>query len=217
MRPCSGRRANPTPRSNFAPVLELFFRLGWNHLTDAGAWDHHLFLLALALAHPPVAWRRWIGLATVFALGHGTALALAAAAVLPGTVEGIEPLIAASIVVMAGVELAFLAVDPYGLRWGRVHAWVSLALAGGFGIIHGLGFSGAFLAAFPLDGSFGSPVGALLGFTCGVEAAQLLILAGVWIVAYVLLEVLQWRPLFLRKLCLALVGLAGLRVLSTLV
>ncbi len=189
-------------------MFELFFQLGWTHLTAADAWDHQLFLLALALAYAPVQWRRWIGLATVFALGHSTALALVASGLVQSDASLVEPMIAASIVVMALVDLAFMQVDPYGLRMGKLHWWVSLGLAAGFGALHGLGFSGAFLAVFPLDGSMGSPVLALGSFTLGVEAAQLAMLGVIWVLSYALLEVLQWRPLFWRKLLLALVVLA---------
>jgi len=45
-------------------MLETFFKLGFHHLTEAGAWDHQLFLATIALAYAPVQWRklqRWVG------------------------------------------------------------------------------------------------------------------------------------------------------------
>ena len=180
------------------------------------AWDHQLFLLALALAYAPVEWRRWLWLATVFALGHSVALLLVGLRVVDAPTAAIEPIIAGSIVTMALVELAFLQLDPYRLRMGSWHAGLSLLMAGAFGVVHGMGYSLMFVSLFPFDGNLGETGALLGGFTLGVEAAQLVLLLGIWVLSYVLLEVLQWRPLFWRKLALALVAAAGLRILWTM-
>ncbi len=100
-------------------MLPTFFQLGFRHLTAAEAWDHQLFLLTIALAYAPVLWRKWIVLATVFALGHTLAIGLTATGVLPVGMTWIEPGIAGSIVVLALVDLGYLMRDPYGLRFRK--------------------------------------------------------------------------------------------------
>jgi len=144
--------------------------LGANHIAEGT--DHLLFLLCLLLVAPlratagqwsPVAafrpaLLRIASVVTAFTVGHSLTLAIAAWGLLraPGAV--VEPLIAASIAVSA--VHAARPIFP-----GR-EAWV----AGGFGLVHGLGFAEA-LAGLGFDP--GGLLMALLGFNIGVEAAQL--------------------------------------------
>ncbi|MFZ9396762.1 MAG: HupE/UreJ family protein, partial [Erythrobacter sp.] len=82
--------------------------------------------------------------------------------------QPVEALIALSIVFLA-VELARGERDSWTRRW----PWV---VAFGFGLLHGFGFAGALR-------EIGLPEGevpmALLTFNLGVEAGQLLVIAGV--------------------------------------
>lgn len=195
-------------------MFDAFFRLGFRHLTEAGAWDHQLFLLTIALAYQPTLWRRWVALATVFAVGHTLALALAAVGVLPKGLPWVEPAIAASIVALALVDLGFLLLDPYGLRSGRGRLWLTAGLVLGFGVVHGLGFAGGFLAVAAGGASGGELAGMLAAFALGVEAAQLLLLSGAWVLGYVVLEMMQLRPLAIRRAALGAVAAAGAFVLA---
>ena len=199
------RRGGPT----FAHVFATFFELGYRHLTEAGAWDHQLFLLTIALAYQPTLWRRWVTLATVFAVGHTTALALGAAGLVPLGMTWVEPSIAASIVALALVDLAFLLADPYELRFRKTRYALTAALVLAFGIVHGLGFAGGFAAVLAGGESAGAVAGMLAAFTLGVEAAQLGMLAGAWVMLYVTLEMLQLRPLWMRRAALVGVAMAG--------
>lgn len=190
-------------------MFDAFFQLGFRHLTEAGAWDHQLFLLTIALAYQPVLWRKWVLLATVFAAGHTLALALAAAGVLPTDLPWIEAAIAGSIVALALVDLAFLLTDPYGLRTRRWRLPLTSTLVLGFGVVHGAGFAGGFLAV-AAAGASGTELAAMLAaFTLGVEAAQLMLLLAMWVIGYVVLELVQWRPLVLRRAALLAVAAAG--------
>ena len=194
-------------------MFATFFQLGFRHLTEAGAWDHQLFLLTIALAYQPTLWRKWVWLATVFALGHSSALALAAVGQVPMGMTWVEPAIAASIVALALVDLGFLLFDPYLLRFRKTRAWLTSALVLGFGVVHGLGFAGGFVAVAAGGASGATLAGMLAAFTLGVEAAQLLILLAIWVVSYVVLEMLQLRPLILRRWALVAVVLAGCWIL----
>ena len=112
---------------------------------------------------------------TAFTLGHSVTLAMVTLGVFDYPVSLVEFMIALSIYVLA-VELA--RGDKGGTLW-RQPWW----LAGGFGLLHGMGFAGA-LADTGLPQS-NVPL-ALLFFNVGIELGQLafiallMLLAAVW-------------------------------------
>ena len=198
-------------------MFATFFELGWRHLTEAGAWDHQLFLTCVALAYVPSLWRRWVVLATAFAVGHAAAMAGLALGWLPRGMTWVEPAIAVSIVALAAYDLWRTWRDPYGIERGPrwlAGARVGLAVAVlAFGFIHGLGFGGAFVRALGPDAAAAELWSALAAFTLGVEAGQLVLLGALWVALYAVLDLAQWRPLLVRRLALAGVLVCGLAVL----
>ena len=145
----------------FAPmpaVLVSFWQLGLEHILTGA--DHLLFLLALLAAGLRL--RRWAWLLSSFTVAHGLSFALAALGYIKLEAAIVEPLIAASIVVTAGLYLA-------GLRPS-----LTQELAGVFvvGLIHGLGFA----AAMQGQGLHSQrPLLSVLGFNLGVETGQALV------------------------------------------
>ena len=190
-------------------MLTTFFQLGFRHLTEAGALDHQLFLATIALAYAPARWRRWVVLATVFALAHSASIALAAGGLVATDLAWVEPAIAASIVAVALADLYFLVRDPFELRAGRAKAVATLCLVTAFGLVHGLGFGAGFAAVAGRGLSTADLATAVAAFTLGVESAQILLLAGLWLAAFALFDLAQYRPLVLRRGLLAVVALAG--------
>ena len=189
-------------------MLETFYKLGFHHLTEAGAWDHQLFLATIALAYAPVQWRKWIALATAFAVGHTTAIAAATLGWVPLGLPWVEPAIAGSIVLLALVDLILLQRDPLR-KDTRGSYWLLLGLVLSFGFIHGLGFGSAFVPLIATEEGFSRLFSMFAAFTIGVEVAQLLILFGFWIIAFVVFDLLQWFPLQLRKGLLVLIAWTG--------
>lgn len=188
-------------------MLETFFKLGFHHLTEAGAWDHQLFLATIALAYAPVQWRKWIALATVFAVGHTAAIAAATLGWVPQGLPWVEPAIAGSIVVLALVDFALLSRNP--LQQDKEGYWLLLVLILAFGFVHGLGFGSAFVPLIAMEEGFGRITSMFAAFTVGVEVAQLLILSVFWLFAFVVFDLLQWFPLQLRKLLLIIIACTG--------
>jgi len=188
-------------------MLETFFKLGFHHLTEAGAWDHQLFLATIALAYAPVQWRKWIALATAFAIGHTAAIASATLGWVPLGLSWVEPSIAASIVVLALVDLLLLQKDP--LRKSKKSYWLLLVLILAFGFVHGLGFGSAFVPLIAMEEGAGRILSMFASFTLGVEVAQLLILGIFWLVAFVVFDLLQLFPLQIRKALLVLIAFTG--------
>jgi hydrogenase/urease accessory protein HupE len=137
-------------------VLYTFFLEGiWHILIGI---DHILFVISLLLAGGTV--RQVVKVISAFTVAHSITLSLAAlgVVVLPGGV--VEPIIAASIVVVAGQSLL-----PQKRDWRVLFAF-------GFGLIHGFGFAGA-LSELELPST--SLVWALGSFNFGVEFGQVCI------------------------------------------
>ncbi len=165
-----GRQETELSEAPGAVTLALtYIEEGALHL--ATGYDHILFLLSLVLAAGLVAARegrrralRDIAvIVTAFTLGHSVTLAAAALEVVVLPSRLVESLIAASIVVVALVNV----VRPSARS--KMH-W----LAAGFGLIHGFGFS-AVLAEQGLPR--GQRVLALFSFNVGIELAQLTFVA----------------------------------------
>lgn len=159
-------------------IFQIYFHLGFRHICDLRATDHLAFLLALCAPFALGDWRRVLALVSSFTVGHSLTLALATLGVVVVNPAVVEMLIPLTIMATAGLNMA---------RVGRQTApaapvlWAAPnALALGFGLIHGLGFAG-YLGA--LLGAQARPVVELLAFNLGVEAGQVLIVAGVLAVA----------------------------------
>ncbi len=166
------RGAVPAQQSGPAAFAQ-FFPEGIHHI--ATGYDHLAFLLALMLpimlrrgnesaraAHTPHSQRPGVAALlrtiTAFTIGHCITLVLATLDwITPPT--WVEPAIAFSIGISAWLNL-------YPVRWLRGDA-----VALGFGLVHGLGFSGLMREANVGDALL---PWALAGFNLGVEAGQIL-------------------------------------------
>ncbi len=137
-----------------------FLREGFVHVVPRGL-DHILFVLGVFLLSRK--WRPLLWQVTTFTVAHTLTLALATLELVrvPGSV--VEPVIAASIAVVA-LENIF---HPKYTRWRLLVVFI-------FGLVHGLGFAGALRE---LDLPPASLVVGLLGFNVGVECGQLTVIA----------------------------------------
>ncbi len=185
--------AGPSRKAPFAD----FFRLGVAHILIG--YDHLLYLAALILGCPrltrpssgsrrhswPTRLRAVLPIVTAFTLAHSFTLALAVFGLVRPPSAVIEPVIAASIMLVAAENLWLRGREPRR-RW---------AAALGFGFVHGFGFAGLLgelLGPTLMPGGVAVP---LLAFNLGVEAGQLLVLA-------LVLPVLAWaarRPAFVHQ------------------
>jgi hydrogenase/urease accessory protein HupE len=152
-------------RQSTAEVVRDYVRMGIGHIL--GGIDHLLFVLGLLLLVD--GWRRLVWTITAFTVGHSATLALAALGFLRYPVDLVEFAIAFSIFVVA-VELTREKTDEH---WLRHRPWLA---AGGFGLLHGMGFAGALLdVGLP---AHDIPL-ALFTFNVGIEIGQLLFVAAV--------------------------------------
>ena len=154
--------------------------------------DHLLFVMGLLLL---VGWnRRLIYTVTAFTLGHSVTLAMVTLGLFDYPVSLVEFMIALSIYVLA-VELAR---GSAGALW-RQPWW----LAGGFGLLHGMGFAGA-LADTGLPQS-NVPL-ALLFFNVGIELGQLVFIALLVLLAAIGRRLIGERTAAFRPLPVYLLG-----------
>ena len=134
-----------------------FFFLGIHHI--AIGWDHLAFLLGLVLLSP--IWRQLVKIITAFTVAHSLTLTLAAFGFVYVPGAWVEPAIAATVAYVGWLSLA-----------GRKTAH-GVGMAFGFGLIHGLGFAGAFAEAVGQSSLASDQLLDLLSFNVGIETFQL--------------------------------------------
>ena len=120
-------------------------------------YDHLLFIAALVIA--TMSFWEMVKVIAAFTVAHSLTLALCVFGVVRLPSYIVEPVIALSIV--------FVALENV-IRPQRTHSKVRLAVAFGFGLIHGLGFAGGLLDAMAGLPAVGIWI-ALIGFSIGVE------------------------------------------------
>lgn len=142
-------------------TFELYFRLGLDHITDLGGYDHMLYLLALITAVSIRDWKKLLIVITAFTVGHSITLALVSLEVLTVSSAWVEFLIPVTIFLTAIVGMLTKSTNVKGV-------YVLTVL---FGLIHGMGFSGYFRSILMNDESIALP---LLYFNIGVEVGQII-------------------------------------------
>jgi hypothetical protein len=176
----------------------FFFKQGLSHISDLGAYDHILFIAALAAAYHIKNGKKLIYLVTAFTVGHSIALALATLKIVTINSSLIEFLIPITIIatcitnilqktknipprfedskVVDSSQKEVFHVEQNKLIYATIIV---------FGIIHGLGFSSYLRFILSENESLFTP---LLAFNIGLEVGQIFILAIALIINFVLLE-----------------------------
>ncbi|WP_282160029.1 HupE/UreJ family protein [Ulvibacterium marinum] len=154
----------------------FYIKLGLDHVLDFSAYDHILFLYALAVPFTFKSWKKVVLLATVFTITHCLSLSLSAYEMVVMDVAWIEFLIPVTILLTALFNLVYVKAS----RANNSMLLHFLATAF-FGLIHGFGFSNYFKMLIAGEEEKLSP---LLGFATGIEIAQVLIVLSVLVLAY---------------------------------
>ncbi len=163
-------------------AFEFYIRLGFTHILDLQGYDHMLFLLALVSGFVWADRRRIVLLVTAFTVGHSLTLLLTATDLLHINSDSIEFLIAFTIFCTA-LSNVLLPTDAQKKSW-----WLRYTLALTFGLIHGMGFSNGFRSLLGTSGE--ALLAPLLWFNCGIELGQLLVVAALMGITYVLVDLL---------------------------
>jgi len=160
--------------------FETYLRLGFSHITDLGAYDHIVFIIAVCAVYELWQWQSMLMLVTAFTVGHSITLGLATAGFILIPTEIVEFLIPVTIFVTC---LLNVIKSPNEYRRKKVRFNYPLTLF--FGLIHGNGFSNYLRALLGQEESILMP---LFSFNIGLEIGQLmivsLVMAGSTLVVY---------------------------------
>lgn len=143
-----------------------FIELGFRHITDLGAADHILFLVALAAIYRFRDWKSSLWVVSAFTVGHSVTLALAVTGAVRLPMNVIEFLIPVTIIATCAENIVLAA-----RRRSHAHRRYRPLLAGVFGLVHGAGFA-SYLRDLFVD-RIAMP---LLGFNIGIEIGQVVVL-----------------------------------------
>lgn len=166
--------------------FQAFLQLGFEHITDANAYDHILFIVVLCAVYQPADWRRILVLVTAFTVGHSVTLALATLQWFTYRADVVEFLIPVTILMTAIANL-FHEYPKSSAKNARPAAkatrpqYLRYVFALCFGLVHGLGFSNYLRSLLGQESSIFQP---LLAFNIGLELGQLLTVAVLVAFAY---------------------------------
>lgn len=163
----------------------IYFQIGLKHVLDIHAYDHVLFLIALAIPFTFKDWRRIVLLVTLFTIGHTMALLLSVFGIIAIKVNVVELLIPITILITALFNL-FTAGKSSKKESINLVFFITLF----FGIIHGLGFSNYFKSI--LGGDAASKVLPLSEFALGIETAQIVVVFVVLILSYIVQTIFRF-------------------------
>jgi len=167
---------------------DMFFymQLGLHHVLDFSAYDHILFLAALALPFTFKDWKKVVLLATFFTIAHCTSLLLSVYGIVVmdvGLIEFLIPVTILSIVLFNFLYRKAAKQDKSIL----LHVGATLF----FGLIHGFGFSNYFnMLLAEEEEKFSS----LLSFALGIEFSQVILVLSMLFLAYVFLSWFKVKP-----------------------
>ena len=176
-------------------MLPQFIGIGFQHILEG--YDHLLFLTALVIVTRK--WQDLLGVVSAFTVAHTATIVLSVFGYLSLPSLLTESAIALSIV-YAAVENIWS--KNFDKRW---------LVAGGFGLVHGAGFSGHLVSVLqPLLGT-GQVWGPIFGFTIGIEMGQLCTIAVIFPVL-LLARHLGRERVFVRAFS-SLIAAAGIALL----
>lgn len=164
--------------------FQAYIQVGFEHITDPKGYDHVLFIVALCAIYTLRDWKKVLILVTAFTVGHSITLALATFKLITFRQDVIELLIPITILITAIVNM-FYNIPKTTLVRQEKGSPLRYALALGFGLIHGMGFSGYLRDLLGGESSIWQP---LLAFNLGLEAGQVLIVLALLLLTFLIVD-----------------------------
>ena len=161
----------------------LYLTFGFQHVLDVQAYDHVLFFIVLVASYQFSDWKRLITLVSVFTIGHTLSLLLASYQVIQVSAKLVEFLIPITILFTAIYNIIVARKTRHSEK-----KFFMVLLTLFFGIIHGFGFATYF--GMIKDGDTLVP---LLEFALGIEAAQIIVVFAVMILAFIFRSFLRFN------------------------
>lgn len=145
------------------------------------ALDHQLFVLALIAIYSYSDWKKILVLITAFTIGHSVTLALSILDIVRLPSDWVEFLIPLTIVLTA---LGNILMKNKKQSGNKTNYYLALF----FGLIHGLGFANTARVMIAKSQSIAVP---LFGFNVGLELGQIVIVAGILVLLFILLNLFK--------------------------
>lgn len=158
----------------------FYVELGLGHVLDFNAYDHILFLTALAIPFTFRLWKQILTLVTIFTVAHCLSLAFSVYEIVEVNAAWIEFLIPITILMTALFNIKEVVKRNTALNFKLQSAATAF-----FGLIHGFGFSSYFKMLMAGEDNKLNP---LLGFATGIELSQIFIIIGVLFLVFLLVE-----------------------------
>ena len=156
--------------------LYFYLEIGYSHILDLSAYDHFLFLVSITIPFSFKYFKKLFWIVSLFTVGHSSSIVLSTFGLIKPNISIIEFLIPVTIIFSAISNIFFLKTDK---NVDFKILFISLF----FGIIHGFGFANYF-NQITFDDILDTT--ALLGFSFGVELAQILIVISILLINSVL-------------------------------
>lgn len=159
----------------------FYLNLGWEHIISLDALDHQLFVLALIAIYSYNDWKKILVLVTAFTIGHSVTLALSILDIVRVPSAWVEFLIPLTIVL---TSLGNILMKSKKQSQNNFNYYLALF----FGLIHGMGFANTARVMIAKSQSIALP---LLGFNIGLEVGQIVIVLGILVLLFVLLNIFK--------------------------
>ncbi|KQS89174.1 HupE/UreJ family protein [Chryseobacterium sp. Leaf394] len=159
----------------------FYLNLGWEHIISLDAIDHQLFVLALIAIYSYSDWKKILVLITAFTIGHSVTLALSILDIVRLPSDWVEFLIPLTIVLTA---LGNILMKNKKQSGNKTNYYLALF----FGLIHGLGFANTARLMIAKSQSIAVP---LFGFNVGLELGQIVIVAAILVIMFILLNLFK--------------------------
>ncbi len=163
--------------------FEIYFSLGFRHICDFSGYDHILFIIALCAPCRLNNWKHLFVLITAFTIGHSVTLALSTLGLVIIRSDIIEFLIPVTIFVTCIINITGKSEKAGYRKFG-----INYVLTLFFGLIHGMGFSNYLRMLLGKEESIFTP---LFAFNIGLEAGQLLIVAIIFALTFILMKIFK--------------------------
>lgn len=159
----------------------FYLNLGWEHIISLDALDHQLFVLVLVAVFGLKDWKKILWLVTAFTVGHSITLALSVLDFMRVPGKWVEFLIPLTIFITAFDNI---------LMRNRQKSLMQMNyyLALFFGLIHGMGFANTARMMMAEEQHIFMP---LLGFNIGLELGQIVVVAIILAVQYILVNLFK--------------------------
>lgn len=159
----------------------FYLKLGWEHIISLDALDHQLFVLVLVVVFSGKDWKKILWLVTAFTIGHSITLAMSVLDLLRVPGNWVEFLIPVTIFITA-TDNILMRNRPKNLM--RMNYYLALF----FGLIHGMGFANTVRVMMAEEQNIFMP---LLGFNVGLELGQIIVVAIILIVQFMLIDLFK--------------------------